>query len=125
MGKQATAYLEAKVGTASPAQLILILYDALIKSVIQAQEFIREARMEAAHGKLIKAQDIVAELAGSINLEAGPLAQNLLGLYQFMIEELIKANIKKDEKILEPVLDMVGHLRSAWLAGVIQEPEKS
>ncbi|MFN0118770.1 MAG: flagellar export chaperone FliS [Elusimicrobiota bacterium] len=123
MEKQ-TAYLQTKVETASPSQLILILYDELIKTLIQAGDCIKEKRYEPSHLKLIKAQNIVSELTSSINKDAGPIASNLLSLYQFIVDELIQANVLKDEKRLAPVLDIVGNLRKAWWTGVIMASGK-
>ena len=119
MNTNISPYLKTKVETASPAQLILILYDELIKNLTQAGTQIRDKHFEAAHLKLVKAQEIVGELAGSINLEAGSIATNLLSLYQFMINELVQANLNKDENRITPILDMVGNLRKAWWTSVI------
>lgn len=124
MQNQTSVYTKTKVGTASPAQLILILYDELIKNLTLATDFIRKKQIEDSHLKLLKAQQIVGELAASLNLETGEIAKNLLRLYQYMMDELIQVNAYKDEARLNAILEMVLNLRKAWWSGVVLAVQK-
>jgi flagellar protein FliS len=106
-------YQQAAVNTSSPIQLVLMLYDGAIRNVKLGVEGIEERNIQKSSTYLLKAQSIINELIGSLNLDY-PIAQNLLQIYDYMLRRLIEANIKKSK---EPALEVLGHLntlRDAW-----------
>ncbi|OAT80379.1 flagellar export chaperone FliS [Desulfotomaculum copahuensis] len=107
-------YREQSIQTASPGKLIIMLYDGLVSSLSQAGEAIRDGRIEEAHNKLIKSQDIILELDASLNMEF-EISRHLHAVYDFLYRQAVKANVDKDFKIAESCLVMARELRDAWL----------
>lgn len=108
-------YRLTQIQTASPMALVVMLYDGAIRVVGSARRHMMARQLDAAHNDLVRAQDIIRELMLSLNFEAGAeIAQNLYLLYDFMVAELVRANVTKDVAILEPVLKMLSELRGAW-----------
>jgi flagellar protein FliS len=71
-------YRQVTVETASVAELMVLLYRRAIQVLDEAEEAIHSRDVPRAHARLVFAQEIVAELMASLNLEAGELAQQLL-----------------------------------------------
>src|SRR5580693_5557893 len=107
----AKAYRDTAVLTASPGQLVLMLFDGAIKSMALAREaFDRPKtdfkRLETINRQLLKAQSILAELQGGVNLEAGgDFAKTMHGLYAYHMRRLFEANMRKQ---VEPVIEVQG-----------------
>jgi len=77
--------------------------------------FIEENKIQDAHNKIIKAQRIINELMVTLDFEAGgEIAQNLYNLYDFIMNELIKANIKKEKEGLYNSIEVMQELLDAW-----------
>jgi len=107
------AYRRQDVLTASSADLIVMLYDALKKNIIMGRRGIEKRDIAHAHKHLMKAQDIVTELINSLDMNY-QISEELLKMYEFMLRNLQEANIHKDKERLEPVVEMVDSIREAW-----------
>jgi len=116
----AKAYRDTAVLTASPGQLVLMLFDGAIKSMALAREaFDRPKtdfkRLETINRQLLKAQSILAELQGGLDMkEGGEFAENMHRLYNYHMRRLFEANIRKEEKPVIEVEGLVRELRDAW-----------
>lgn len=108
-------YQEMEILTSSPAKLILVLYDELIKCLNLAKEEMSVKNIEESHNLLIKSQRIIRELMCSLNLKAGEIAVNLYRLYEYMHYRLVQANLEKDIQMVEEVIDLIKPLREAWI----------
>ncbi|MGI6566591.1 MAG: flagellar export chaperone FliS [Firmicutes bacterium] len=109
------AYRTTQVQTSSPAELILLLYDGAIKYCRQAEAHLDNGERELAHNALLRSQDIIDELAVSLDFSAGEeIAQGLLQLYDYMGQRLVEANIHKDKAPITEVAAMLQELREAW-----------
>ncbi|KRL06417.1 MAG: flagellar export chaperone FliS [Liquorilactobacillus hordei] len=109
------SYLKNQVMSASPNKLIEMLYQGAIKSVKIAGLAIENDNPKKAHKELVRAQDILMELKGSLNTEVGgDVPENLESLYEFMYQQLVKANMNKDQTLLPPVVKMLTELLDAW-----------
>ncbi len=114
-------YLAREVESASPAKLVLMLYDGALSAIKKAEVEIAAKHVPEAHHQLMKAQDIVLHLANSLNLEQGGLiAQNLYLLYDFIYDALVRANLKKDPEPLQKVKEILTMIRDGWDDGVVQ-----
>jgi flagellar protein FliS len=107
-------YLQDSINTASPAQLLLMLYDRLVLDLVHGEEAVRAGQLEQAHEKISHAQEIIIELRVSLNVEAWSGAPGLAGLYGFLLTELIGANIAKDPDRVAACRALVEPLRDAW-----------
>lgn len=123
INKAFSQYKEDAVFTSSPEELTLMLYNGLVKFIMQAQKAIDEKNLEKANSSIIRAQDIVNEFRATLNMKY-EISKNLRALYDYMYERLVTANIKKDKEILEEILDMSKELRDTW-AEAMKRAKKS
>jgi flagellar secretion chaperone FliS len=107
-------YLAETVATASPGQLLVMLYDRLVVDLTQAEEATRAGDHPTASERLMHAQDIVAELRATLDVTAWDGAAGLAQLYGFLFSHLIKANVRRDPAIVVECREIVEPLRDAW-----------
>lgn len=106
-------YKETQAQTANSSKLLLMLYDGAIRFVKLGIEGIEQKDMEKANNNLIKAQAIINELIASLNFDY-PIANNLSRIYDYMLHQLIQANITKNKSYAEEVNDYLVDLKEAW-----------
>ena len=114
-------YLETSIATASPEELIIRTYDALILFSSQALEkFETDATdVEGIHNKLLRAQRACCLLMGALNFDiGGDLAKNLFRIYEFWHHELVMANMKKDAARIERLLPDFKEYRETWMEAI-------
>jgi flagellar protein FliS len=114
-------YVSDAVDTMSPGRLIVALYDRLSLDLERAEFAIGSRDIAAAHHALLHAQEILWELFGSLDPSRWPPAAGLASLYQFIINELITANVRKDVKKVVECRELIEPLRDAWrqAAGIV------
>lgn len=108
-------YQNDSVMTASPMDLVVMLYDALIKQIKLSDIFLENREYEKVNQHLSRAEDIVSELLCSLDLSY-PISEELMKLYDFMLQELIQINLQKDRSRISPLLEIVESLREAWVS---------
>jgi flagellar protein FliS len=114
MNNPRDTYLAASVSTASPSQLLVMLYERLTLDVQRASDALRNGEPSRAHEPLLHAQEIVLELNASLKVDAWEGAASLASLYDYLHSELVKANLTKDLKITDFCLHVVSGLRDTW-----------
>ncbi len=108
-------YREVAVKTANPLQLVVILYDGAINTLQQAQEHIRQKDIAGRARCLSRSLAIISELQACLNFkEGGQIANSLDRLYNYMKEQIFKANIEQRGEPLSDVIPLLENLRSAW-----------
>ncbi len=117
--RYAQAYRTTSVETASPAKLVLMLFDGAVRFLHQALAGFDVAstavRNETITGNILRSQRIIAELRGSLNLDqGGEIARTLHGLYGFMDDQLRLANFNKDRAPILLTQELLGEVRSGW-----------
>lgn len=125
----ARKYQETQVMTASPMQLVLMMYDECIQTLERAEAaFAIEGpdRIPNINNHILHAEDIITELAVSLDMEkGGEIAKNLHRLYDFMIFYLSQANVKHLLTPVQEVRKMMLELREAWGKVSDQEPQRT
>ncbi|MGE5404693.1 MAG: flagellar export chaperone FliS [Candidatus Saccharibacteria bacterium] len=106
-------YKTSMIETASPAKLLLMLYDAAIRNLERAKQAIDDKDNEATHKHLVKAQDIILELMYSLNMDY-EISKSLFSLYEYMHHQLVQANVKKNKEMIDEVLTFMVELRNTW-----------
>lgn len=106
-------YKENSIYTASPEELTLMLYNGLVKFLMQAQIAINEHTIDRANNCIIKAENIISEFRCTLDMKYD-IAHKLDALYDYMNRRLIEANLKKDNEIIEEVLTYARELRNTW-----------
>jgi flagellar protein FliS len=107
-------YMGDTVATASPQQLLVMLYDRLALDLERAEQALVEGNRETAHEQLMHAQEIVLELSASLNVDVWDGGPRLAALYAWLIGELIQANLKGDVRRVRDCRKVVEPLRDAW-----------
>ena len=99
--------------TASPKELILMLYNGAIKNCNLAIEAFNEGNIQKRHMYLIKAQDIISELEIVLDPKY-EISKEISRLYTYIRELLVQANIKKDvQKVIE-AKDLINDFKNMW-----------
>ncbi|RAK04923.1 flagellar protein FliS [Halanaerobium saccharolyticum] len=110
-GRSADQYKQMQIKTASPGKLLLMLYQGAVKFMKLAKNNIKEGKIEESHKNIIKAQNIILELQGTLDKEqGGEIAVQLESLYDFIYRELIQANLNKNTRHLDNVIPLVEEL---------------
>jgi len=108
------AYREASVMTASPEQLVVMLYDGAGRFLRQAEGSMVEGSWLQASEKLSRAEAIIDELLATLDMDAGEIAERLQAIYVFCKARLIEARLQRDDGRVDQVARLLGELRSAW-----------
>ncbi len=113
-------YQQNQVSTASPEQILLMLYDGAIRFTRRAISGLEENNPEMKMSGVSKAMAIIAEFSNSLNHEVGgQIAEDLDALYDFMMRELTSGNIKNDVEKLKNVETLLIDLRQTWGEAVL------
>ncbi len=110
------AYRQSAILTASPEQLVVLLYDGARRFLFQAAVAMRAGNYQLTHEKLRRAEDIIAYLRETLDLQQGEVAGRLQSIYMFCTRHLNEARIQQDPGKLEEVSSLLGELREAWNA---------
>lgn len=111
---QANKYLENAIQTASPTQLLIMLFDGAIRFSKMGIEAIRKQNFMDANMYINKVQDIVTELIITLD-RSQPVADGLLRLYDYFLHRLVQANTKKEIEPLEELIVHFGELKETWI----------
>ncbi len=108
-------YRAVKIQTASPAQIMLMLYDGAIRSAKIAKNKIDEGDMSSKGTYVGKVQAIISELMSSLDFSIAPeLCTQLEQLYIYMMEQLTEANVSCKHEPLDLVIKLLTTLREGW-----------
>ena len=109
------AYRQQSVMTASPGQLVVMLYDGALRFLLQAATAMRADDSLLADAKLRRAEAIIDELHVTLDKDrGGEIASRLEGIYVFCKRHLIEARIERDAGMIDKVSELLGELREAW-----------
>lgn len=111
----ANIYKQNQINTASPKELVVLLYEGCIKKIRLAELALEDNRLDLVNENLLKAQDIITELLVTLDMEqGGEIAQNLASLYNFFLSELANANINKDSEKMLNIRGQLSELLDTW-----------
>ena len=106
-------YKQNSVNMASSQQLLLMLLDGAVKYTKIARLAILNKDIPRAHKELVRVQDIFLELMITMDKNTGYM-EDLYNIYDFIKNELAKANIKKDITIIDNTLSLIEEIRDMW-----------
>lgn len=117
-GTQAYAQIgvESAVMSASPHQLIVLLFDGALSALVRARLFMQQGELAAKGEALSKAINIIDNglKAGLDNEQGGEIAENLSSLYDYMIRQLMLANVRNNVALIEEVEGLLTNIADAW-----------
>ena len=128
----ANAY--AKIGTesgamsASPHQLITMLFDGAKTAITMARHHMANKEIAAKGAAISKAINIVENgLKASLDAEAGgaagaELVANLAALYDYINERLLYANLRNDQALLDEADRLLESIGTAWRESDPRQP---
>ena len=112
-------YASAQVNSASPEQILVLLYDAALRDLKEAMAALQANDRSRKAKALDHAVKVVTELANSLRPDKSPeIAENLSSLYDFMIDRMIRSNAQNQDLDLQVVYNLLGELRSAWVEAI-------
>lgn len=108
-------YQQTQITTASPEQLLIMLYDGALRFLGQARQSLEAGQQLPKREAVSKAMSIISYLADTLDHQAGwDHSEELDGLYGFMLRELTKVNLANDPAALTVVEDLLTGLRDTW-----------
>ena len=117
------AYLENRVMSADPLELVRMLYAAAVERVGEARRHLATGDIAARSRAISKATEVIAELDGSLDhTRGGELSRRLQELYTYMRQRLLEANFRQEDSPLAEVAGLLSTLMEAW-QGVDTRPE--
>ncbi|MCQ9162496.1 flagellar export chaperone FliS [Arthrobacter sp. STN4] len=108
------AFQREAVLSASPARLLVMLYDRLMLDLARAEEAQHAESWESAGTNLLHAQEIIGELAGSLDLDAWDGAANLFGIYNYAGTAMMNANLYRNIALTRECISLLEPLRQSW-----------
>jgi flagellar secretion chaperone FliS len=113
------SYREVAARTATPGQLVLMLYEGVIRFLERALDgFALEDPAEyheTISNNVIRAQAILDELNQNLDMAAGgELSTRLRQLYDYLNDRLMESNLRKQKSGIEETIQRITVLRDAW-----------
>ncbi|WP_171965982.1 flagellar export chaperone FliS [Cronobacter sakazakii] len=108
--------LESAVMSASPHQLVVMLFDGALSALVRARLFIEQGDTVAKGQALTKAINIIDNgLKAGLNMDiGGDLPSNLASLYEYMVRRLLHANLRNDVDAINEVETLMTNIADAW-----------
>jgi flagellar protein FliS len=107
-------YIKDTVETIPRNRLLTMLYDALVTNLDVAERAMAAKDLHTANRSLVKAQAILIELRSSLKPELWSAGPRLAALYEYLIREVVQANMTKDAKAVRACRVLIEPLRDAW-----------
>lgn len=108
-------YLAGRVLSASPLELVRILYGGAIEKVREARRHLATGDIGARSREISSALEMIVELSGALDRErGGEVARNLVELYDYIERRLLEANLRQEDAPLAEVLGLLMTLQEAW-----------
>jgi flagellar protein FliS len=105
------------VDDADPHGLVLMLMDGAVERMTTARGCLARGEMVRKTKLLHSSITLIAELRGCLDMaRGGAIAQNLSDLYDYMLRQLLRANVENNSALIGEVLSLLSEIRSAWVA---------
>ena len=109
------AYKRQSILTATPGQLVVMLYDGCLRFLHQGAQSMRDGRLAESGSRLQRAEAILDELLSTLDLEhGGVIASRLQGIYVFCLRQLMEARLDRDGGKIDTVAELLSQLRDSW-----------
>ncbi len=120
------SYLRAAVPEASPAGLVVILYDLLVDDLRRAIASMRGSAIEERSRHLKHALLVLQLLESNLDLDKGGAAAGTLSaFYSHLRREILDSQFRSDPAPLERQIALLLDVREAWRTADAQTPHCS
>jgi flagellar protein FliS len=107
-------YAQNNIGIESPAKLVEMLYEGVLRFNAQAKKAIKDGDIEKKVYWTNRSMAIITELITVLDKKQGQVAEYLEGLYSYEISLLGAASIESDTDKLDEVSNVFKELLAAW-----------
>jgi flagellar protein FliS len=119
MSREATAYRQTEVQTASPVEVVIMLYDTLVRDLNQVIAAVRVQDVEERVRQSNHVFSVLQQLDLMLDHEnGGDTAKELARVYSYVRARVIESQIKLDTAILERQIEFILQVREAWQSSV-------
>ncbi|MGA2038089.1 MAG: flagellar export chaperone FliS [Bryobacteraceae bacterium] len=109
------AYLESRVLSADPVELIRLLYQTGVSAVQDARRYLADGKIMERSKAITKAGQVLIQLIAALDHErGGELSRRLAALYDYMLHRLTEANFRQRDEPLAEVLSLLATLAEGW-----------
>lgn len=108
-------YRNSEILTASPGELVLKLYDGMIRYTNVAKTAIEESDVETAHASILKAERIIDHLMATLDRKY-EISEEFDKIYSDLMNSLVQINLNKELELFDEVLEKMRMVRDNWRA---------
>lgn len=109
------SYLEHRVLSASPLELVCLLYEGGIEALQDAKRHLASGDVLARGRSIARVQAIVVELLSSLNAQVDQdLARRLTLLYDYILRKLEEGHREQEATPLEEAEQLLRNLHEGW-----------
>ena len=110
-----TAYQQIEANGSNGVQLVVLLYDGAIRFLGEAKACTESGDRRGKSAAISRTLSILAELQSTLRVEeGGEIAKSLDGLYTYITERILDANLKGNATGLDEAMRLLRTLHSAW-----------
>ncbi|MGE9549821.1 flagellar export chaperone FliS [Erwinia amylovora] len=108
--------VESAVMSASPDQLVTLLFDGALSALVRARLFLQDGNTAGKGESISRAINIIENgLRKGLEENSGDeLADNLASLYRYMVHRLLQANLHNDGEAIQEVEGLLRNIADAW-----------
>jgi len=99
--------------TLTQGELLIKLFDETVLCMNLAAKALDDKDNDMSHNMLIKLQNIFLYLTNTLE-DGFEISTDLKRLYEFLGEQVLQANVRKDRKFLDEILPIVQDMRETW-----------
>ena len=107
-------YAQNNIGIESPAKLIEMLYEGVLRFNAQAKKAIRDSDIEKRVYWINRSSAIISELISMLDMSQGEVSIYLDGLYTYELQLLSSANVDNSTDKIDEVSHVFKGLLEAW-----------
>lgn len=113
-------YKQNQIETATPEQILILLYDGAIQFLNKAKIAMEEGNYEQFQSNIFSCEKIILEFMNTLDMElGGKLAETLYQLYDYLYNILVTASISRNIDKVDEVLHHLTGLRETWQKAII------
>lgn len=106
-------YKAQSINTMTPGELLMLLYDELIKRLARAEIALKSQNYEVFDESIIRCREILRYLDDTLDMQY-PISHDLHRLYDFFSYELSRVQVGRNEKVLAEVKPRLTDLRDTF-----------
>jgi len=114
MNNPYASYKTQSIQTMTSGEMIIALYEGLIKQLNIALVYLDEKNIPEVHTSLIKSQDIINYLISTLNPEL-EISHSILPYYELFNRQISNANLKKESKIIQDILPLIEEFKQIFI----------